>query len=531
MSSPRLWTIPLLLSLMAACGGTDAITCESSDDCLQGGIPGMCLPSPRSSAHFCAFTDQTCPAPTVARWGVKSGDGLAAMCVAGEASDGGIPHLDAGVPDASAPASFFRRLGGGGSDYVGSVAQADDGSVYVVGGFDGTTDLGTGPLASAGSVDGYVVKLSPLGVVEWAHRFGNAGTESNVRGALDGDGNLLLGGRFTGIIDFGCGPKNGGASSSSFIVKYSAHGDCVWTRLFSDGFVDVAVDAQGDAYVVGSFSGSGLFGGNQLTSQGGSDVFLARFASTTGVGVWSERWGGTKGDSGIAVAVDGEQVAIAADIFGDANFGGAVLSNNLGAVALAKYATATGAHVWSKQIGKSADGGFPIPAHVLDVAIGPAGLVLACGYFQGVTDFGGGMVNPTGVTDAWVAEYAGTNGAHVWSQIFGGGGNKQANSVTVLPDRRVALGGWFTSDLSIGTLSLVSAGGNDAFLVGFSGTGHADSARSWGSGGDEEISDIASADPLVFAGTFSASVDFGDFGGIATSSGGSDVFVIRHALP
>jgi hypothetical protein len=522
----------LLLALTAvACGGADTITCETNDDCLQGGIPGTCLPSPHSDAHFCAFSDTSCPAPTFARWGIKSGDGLAAMCLAGEGTDGGVPPADAGDADAAPPPAFFRRLGGAGAESLGSVVEAKDGSVFVVGDFTGTTDLGTGPLTSAGGADAYVVKLSPLGAVDWAHRFGSAGTESNIRGALDGEGNLILGGRFTGTVDFGCGPKNGGDSSSSFLVKYSDQGTCVWSRVFDDGFTDVAVDAQGEAYVVGSFSGSGLYGGIPLTSQGGDDVFVARFASSTGVGVWAERWGGTRGDFGFAVTVRGDQVAIAADIFGDANFGGSVLTNNLGAVALAKYATATGAHVWSKQVGRSPDGGFPNPAHVLDVAMGPAGQVLACGYFEGPIDLGGGTVQPAGVIDVWVAEYASTSGAHVWSRVFGGGGNKQANSVAVLPDSRVALGGWFTGDASIGDLSLVSTGGEDAFLVTFSANGEADTPHSWGSAGNDQISDILGTDPLLFAGTFAASVDFGDFGGVATSSGGADVFVVRHSLP
>jgi hypothetical protein len=532
MASPRLWTLPLLLFVLmaVACSGADTITCDTNDGCLQGGIPGICLASPRSDAHFCAFSDPTCPAPTSARWGVKSGDGLATICV-GEAADGGAAPADGGVPDAAPPASFFRRLGGAGRETVGSVALTDDGSVYVVGDFTGTTELGTGPLASAGGVDGYVVKLSPLGAVEWAHRFGDTGTESNIRGAVDGQGGLVLGGRFTGVIDFGCGPKNGGASGSSFLVKYSEAGMCVWSRTFSDGFADVAVDAQGDAYVVGSFSGSGLFGGDQLTSQGSTDIFLARFASSTGVGVWSERWGGSKSDDAVAVTVRGAQVAIAADTLGDSNFGGTLLSNEFGAMALAKYATATGAHVWSRQVGGNPDGGFLTPVHVLDIAMDPSGQVLACGNFEGPIDLGAGTVQPAGITDAWMAAYASTTGAHVWSQVFGGGGDKQANVVTVLPDLRVAVGGWFTGDLSIGGLSLVSSGARDAFLLTFEASGLADSARSWSSTGDDQVSVIASADPLVFAGTFAASVDFGDFGGVATSSGSLDVFVIRHALP
>lgn len=77
------------LLALAGCPGDNTISCTVAGDCLQGGIPGVCLPSPTSSKSWCGFNDATCPGGL--RWGVASGDGLAGMCVA---------TVDAGTPDA-----------------------------------------------------------------------------------------------------------------------------------------------------------------------------------------------------------------------------------------------------------------------------------------------------------------------------------------------------------------------------------------------------------------------------------------------
>jgi hypothetical protein len=81
-----------------ACGST-VMGCEESPDCLQGGIPGVCMPSPSGAmSSWCAFPDTTCPGGY--RWGILSGEGIASACLAA-----GPP--DAGVPDAAPSSRYF----------------------------------------------------------------------------------------------------------------------------------------------------------------------------------------------------------------------------------------------------------------------------------------------------------------------------------------------------------------------------------------------------------------------------------------
>jgi hypothetical protein len=91
----------LLALTPMACSGDDTVRCTTSDDCLQGGIHGACTPSPASTDQWCAFPDPMCPG-SAERWGIKSGDGLAGICLdmdpdAGPTdagSHGGTPAFD-----------------------------------------------------------------------------------------------------------------------------------------------------------------------------------------------------------------------------------------------------------------------------------------------------------------------------------------------------------------------------------------------------------------------------------------------------
>ena len=94
------------LTTAGGCAGNDAISCASNADCLQGSIPGTCLPSPASETHWCGFPDGTCASGL--RWGVKSGDDLASNCVAG-----GGPEADARFDDAATVADAATTPDGG----------------------------------------------------------------------------------------------------------------------------------------------------------------------------------------------------------------------------------------------------------------------------------------------------------------------------------------------------------------------------------------------------------------------------------
>jgi inorganic pyrophosphatase len=225
--------------------------------------------------------------------------------------------------DSAGGFEWAARWGGTGFDEGRGVAVDGSGNVHVTGRFEGTADfdpdpVDTYPLTSAGSADGFVVKLDSAGGFEWAARIG--GTSGDVgRGvALDGSGNVHVTGYFSGTADFDPDPVDtypltSAGSGDGFVVKLDSAGDFEWAARIGGTSGDfgfgVAVDGSGNVHVTGYFSGTVDFDPDpadtfELTSAGSDDVFVVRLDPSGGLAK-AVRLGGTGSDVGFGVAVDG----------------------------------------------------------------------------------------------------------------------------------------------------------------------------------------------------------------------------------
>ncbi|WP_438022584.1 MopE-related protein [Sorangium sp. So ce233] len=130
--------------------------------------------------------------------------------------------------------------------------------------------------------------------------------------ALDASGNAVLGS--TVYPDQGRVSQLDGASTS------------VWSREISPvQRMRLAVDGLGNVVVAGSFTGTLGLGGSGLTSSGGTDMYLARLDPDGNV-VFSESYGGAGHDSLMHLAVSAEGAAvIAGDFEGAITFGESTL--------------------------------------------------------------------------------------------------------------------------------------------------------------------------------------------------------------
>ena len=181
--------------------------------------------------------------------------------------------------------------GGPGKDYLAALKTNAQGEIYICGRFDSTFTLGGINTAGKGGLDAYVAKISSQGTVLWVKTLGGAGFDAASDLAINSDGSLIVTGYFQGQADF-----NGMSLSASdsldqdaFIIKLTANGEPVWVRRAGGVSLDkgnaVDLDAAGNIYVYGAYSGTAWFGQQKLVSEGSEDYFLLRMLSDGSVDV------------------------------------------------------------------------------------------------------------------------------------------------------------------------------------------------------------------------------------------------------
>jgi len=395
-----------------------------------------------------------------------------------------------------------------------AIAVAPNGNVVVVGYFAGTANFGAGSVTSAGGDDIFVAQYAGSdGRHLWSKHFGSTSHDFGTAVAVDASGDVVVGGSFSGTVDFGGGALATG-SSSAFLVKFTASGAHVWSELVagaaSGSVTGVAVDGNGTVFATGAFSGSATFGTGTLTSAGQWDGYLAALAGGNGHALWVRRGGGSGIDTPRAVAVDALGHVVLTGVFeNSADFGGGALRSAGGYdVFVAQYATADGRHIWSKRFGDSGND------YGVGLGVDGTGSVFVGGDFHGTVDFGGGrLVDAGAASDSFVAKLS-VAGTHVWSKPFATDYYDVAMKGLAV-DRNGDVGFTLTTvgaiDCGGGTLPM--SGGGDPVVAKLTGAGaHLWSTRFPSATQSYNASAglaVDAAGDVVVTGTFTGTVDFG----------------------
>ncbi|MDI1430436.1 hypothetical protein [Polyangium sorediatum] len=181
---------------------------------------------------------------------------------------------------------WSKLFGSSGDQSHGNIATAPNGNILVTGRFMDSLDFGGGAMTAVGTTDVYVAELAAAnGNHVNSKRFGITGTSRGAGIAVDGAGNVLVTGHFDGSIDFGAGTISTGDGSDVFVVKLAASSWApLWTKTFggtgTQTAFGVAVDGKGDVILGGSFEQQIVFGAplGTITSSGGADLFSVRLS-------------------------------------------------------------------------------------------------------------------------------------------------------------------------------------------------------------------------------------------------------------
>ncbi len=164
---------------------------------------------------------------------------------------------------------------------INSIRLDNTDHIYVVGGFSGSITLGSTTLSSSGQEDAFVGKLDNTGTWLWAQQGGGSAFDSGRSVGVDAQGNVHFVGLFSGQATFGSTSLTG-SGVDSFLARLDTNGKWLSVKTVSSksGSVvgnivrGIAIGGSGTSYVVGSFAGAADFGGTQLTSTGGNDMFV-----------------------------------------------------------------------------------------------------------------------------------------------------------------------------------------------------------------------------------------------------------------
>jgi hypothetical protein len=399
--------------------------------------------------------------------------------------------------NASGSLVWARSMGGNMNDLGLQVARDNTGNVFITGYFSGTADFDPGVgiynLTSQGSDDIFICKLDPVGNFLWAKSMGGTYQDWGFYCATDVAGNVYTTGFFQGTVDFdpGSGTYNlsSGSGSGAFINKLDANGNFVWAGAFSGNAAgakgnSISLDASGDVYSTGYFSGTVDFdpgtGTDNHASAGGNDAYISRL-DANGNFIWAKQLGGSGGDQGFSISVDG-----AGNVYSSGYFTGtADLDPGPGVFNLAAANTVQDAYiskldgagnfVWAKQLACANQQGANINA--LSLTAAQAGNIFISGDFYGTVDLdpGSGAFNVTSLgtyrLDVFMMDLD-ASGNFYWGVQLGDTLDDASFGVGTDPVGNLYLGGYFGStvdfDPGSGVTNLSSAGYHDAFVCKYS---------------------------------------------------------------
>ena len=367
--------------------------------------------------------------------------------------------------------------------------------------------------------------------------------------AVDGAGNVYTTGFFNGTADFdpnaGVSNLTSAGSVDIFVSKLDARGNLLWAKgiggISSDFGYGIAVDATGNVYTTGYFTGTVDFdpnaGVSNLTAVSGNDIFVSKLDATGNL-VWAKAMGGISSDFGYGIAVDAT-----GNVYATGNFNGTVdFDPNAGVLNLTSAAgsndifvsklDATGNLVWAKAMGGTgADFGNGI-------ALDATGNVYTTGYFNGTADFdpNAGVLNLTsaGSNDIFVSKLDAT-GNLVWAKGMGGTATDIGNGIAVDATGSVYTTGYFQGtadfDPNAAVLNLTSAGSLDVFVSKLDASGNLIWAKAIG----DTANDIGfginldATGNVYTTGYFNGTVDFDPNAGVSnlTAVGSVDIFVYK----
>ncbi|MBI2865603.1 MAG: SBBP repeat-containing protein [Chloroflexi bacterium] len=216
----------------------------------------------------------------------------------------GVGPYDADYPLAVDPDLVWNSfVGGSGNDYGYAMALDDVGNAYITG--DSSASWGSPVRSYSAGDDVFVAKLDSSGNLLWNTFLGGSGTDGARSIAIDGSGNVYVGG-YAGA-SWGSPVRGFTSNPDGFAAKLDTNGSLQWNTFLggsgSDYIFAIAGASGGNVHVGGRSDAS--WGSPVRGYTGGNDALVAMLDSNGSL-QWSTFLGGSGSDyvSG-GIVVDG----------------------------------------------------------------------------------------------------------------------------------------------------------------------------------------------------------------------------------
>lgn len=306
---------------------------------------------------------------------------------------------------------WAKWLGGGPDSDRGYGITECNGSVYVTGNFQGACTFEGIPINSVGRYDILVAKYSSDGVFQWIRTAGGTGDDEGWAISHDQDGNVYETGYFNGTANFNGTSVRSNGGRDIFIAKYNPAGNLVWVRTAGGSSDDygkgITIDNNNRIFITGGFRSSrAYFDSQRIRSSGGDDIFIASYTASGNFN-WVKNAGGSSDDVGCAITTDAAStIYITGNYRGPANFGGTSLTGiDANEIFFASY-DASGNFKWVLKAGGAADKSDSggLVEAGRSICTDRSGNILASGDYRSASTFGNTELAPWDHTDIFITK-------------------------------------------------------------------------------------------------------------------------------
>ncbi len=381
---------------------------------------------------------------------------------------------------------WFAHQGGTTGDPDRTVAVDTDatGNAYVVGVFSGSFSIAGKTLIAQGWNDVYVAKYSAAGTALWATRLGTpTGTDDAYDIAVDAAGNATIVGSFTASITLAGSTLNAVGSSDGYVAHFDAAGAPTWVRHMSGPFADKSraldVTADGHIVVAGKFTESLTLAGQTLQAAGGGDDgFVARFDSA-GTKEWLEPVGSANAADDVfdvATTDDGE-IYLYGKYNSSSQIGFFALPDNGWQSLYLAHLASNGFPTWVRT------GGGPNGIGAGRMAVHGDTVAVTGGFNQSLSFDGRQLTSNGNFRDGFVILANTANGATSLARTLGGASSDIATAAAFDDAGNVAVAIKYSGSFTFGGVARSSVGGGDDIVLGLLSPSGAELWSSVASGG------------------------------------------------